>query len=201
MRKPKLNTAKTLRDRKGRFAARGSGWRLLLALLAAFILALAIWWLDATFFPVIVSPVPEENYVSPVSKTEVRPAVKFAVVPVESKEERPEAQVSVLVEAVAAKYAHGDYEKYRLIYQLHCLLWKESNYYLNKAHGDNGLAGGALQFHEGTWVSFRREMMRQGLVAEIGSRYDLEQAVETAAWALAHGKGNHWGPIARGECR
>ena len=43
-------------------------------------------------------------------------------------------------------------------------------------------------------------MLKKGLIKEIGSRYDLEQSIETTAWALLEGRGKEWGPILREEC-
>lgn len=86
-------------------------------------------------------------------------------------------------------------------YKLRCLYWKETRNGLDgEAHGDGGLAGGPYQFHQGTWDSYRRIMIGEGLVGEIGSRYNLEQAIETTAWAISTGRQEAWGPIKRHEC-
>lgn len=83
---------------------------------------------------------------------------------------------------------------------LHCLLYREAGYGSNKGHGDNGKAGGALQFHNPTWDGYRKIMMKRGLITEIGSRYDMEQAIETTAWAINDGRALAWGPFLRKEC-
>ncbi len=106
-----------------------------------------------------------------------------------------------LVAKFADKFGSTTDQKSRLRYLLHCLLYRESRHYNNRANGDNGQAGGPLQFHEYTFLSMRRQMMSEGLIGEIGSRYNPEDAIETGAWALANGLGNNWGPILRRECR
>lgn len=83
---------------------------------------------------------------------------------------------------------------------LHCLLNKESHYGEDKGMGDGGLAGGILQFHESTYIGYRKIMIKSGLVKSIGDRFDYENAIETTAWAINDGRGNAWGPILRGEC-
>jgi hypothetical protein len=35
----------------------------------------------------------------------------------------------------------------------------------------------------------------------MGSRLDMENAIDTAAWAIADGRETAWGPIARGEIK
>jgi hypothetical protein len=84
---------------------------------------------------------------------------------------------------------------------LHCLLFKESRYGSGKGKGDGGLASGPLQFHEATYQSYRSQMMKAGLANHVGSRDDLEDAVDTTAWAIANGRAKAWGPVYRGECR
>lgn len=77
-----------------------------------------------------------------------------------------------------------------------CLLEKESSYGKNKGHGDHGKAGGPLQFHQPTWNELRKKMGKP-----LGSRYNMEQSIETASWAISKGMGYLWGPIQRGECK
>lgn len=105
---------------------------------------------------------------------------------------------------LVAKYAdkYGDYygERSRLRATLHCLLNRESTHGSRKDHGDNGMAGGPMQFWEETYTRMRVKMITQGLTEEVGTRYDLEKAIETTAWAVKQGHGNEWGPILRGEC-
>lgn len=86
-------------------------------------------------------------------------------------------------------------------YKLRCLYWKESRNGTSDAHGDNGMAGGPLQFWQETYNNYRKIMIKRGLVTEIGSRYDLENAIETTVWAISDGRELAWGPILRGECK
>lgn len=84
---------------------------------------------------------------------------------------------------------------------LHCLLYYETKHGYDKGHGDNGKAGGILQFHEPTWQRMRKKMIKQGLVEDISNRYDEHNAIMTTAWAISEGRGSEWGPILRGECQ
>lgn len=80
---------------------------------------------------------------------------------------------------------------------MHCLAHRESGHGASNAHGDNGMAGGPFQFWEDTWNRMRKQMIKQGVAAEIGSRYDLKEAVRTTAWAIKEGRALEWGPILR----
>lgn len=80
---------------------------------------------------------------------------------------------------------------------MHCLAHRESGHGVSKAHGDGGLAGGPYQFHEATWQRMRKQMIKQGYAEEIGSRYDLKEAIRTTAWAIREGRALEWGPILR----
>lgn len=80
---------------------------------------------------------------------------------------------------------------------LHCLLHREAVHGTNKGHGDGGRAGGPLQFHQPTWDAYRKLMIQEGEATEIGSRYDMEQAIWTTAWAIKDGRAMAWGPVLR----
>jgi len=80
---------------------------------------------------------------------------------------------------------------------MHCLAHRESGHGASNAHGDGGLAGGAMQFHEETWNRMRKQMIKQGYATEIGSRYDLKESIRTTAWAIKEGRALEWGPILR----
>ena len=80
---------------------------------------------------------------------------------------------------------------------MHCLAHRESGHGASNAHGDGGLAGGPYQFHEATWQRMRKQMINQGVAQEIGSRYDLKEAVRTTTWAIREGRALEWGPILR----
>jgi len=130
------------------------------------------------------------------AREEPRPAPRVSESP-----KKEEVSYSELIEKYARKFSKNKTEEYRLTYLLHCLLKHESYYYLNQNCGDNGKACGPLQFHQETWNRFREQMLKEGLITEIGNRENPEQAIETTAWALTHGKENEWGPIRRRECR
>ena len=80
---------------------------------------------------------------------------------------------------------------------MHCLAHRESGHGASDGHGDGGLAGGPYQFHEATWQRMRKQMIKQGAATEIGSRYNLKQAIMTTAWAISQGRALEWGPILR----
>jgi hypothetical protein len=89
----------------------------------------------------------------------------------------------------------GQQSEMRMI--MHCLLNREAKHGYDQGHGDGGKAGGPLQFHNPTWIAYRKIMMEEGLVDELGSRYDMEQAIHTTVWAIHGGRAKAWGPILR----
>lgn len=80
---------------------------------------------------------------------------------------------------------------------MHCLLHIESSHGANKGHGDNGMAGGILQFWEETWAGYRKIMINEGYTEAISSRYNEKDAIYTTVWALKTNRGKAWGPIYR----
>lgn len=101
------------------------------------------------------------------------------------------------------QYCKGHYCRSRMRGIMHCLLTKESEHTFMTAsdhHGDNGMAGGILQYWPDTWTGFRKIMINKGLITEIGSRYNPEQAIETTVWAILDNREGNWGPVNRGEC-
>ncbi len=111
-----------------------------------------------------------------------------------------EVNYSDLIEKYAHKYSPTKIKALHLMSIMHCLIWKESWYNENKKCGDNDMACGPWQIWEETWIRFRKEMIKEGLITEIGDRRNPEQATETTAWALTHGKENEWGPIKTKKC-
>lgn len=109
-------------------------------------------------------------------------------------------EYDILVSKYADKYGRTYGEQSRLRATLHCLLNKESTHGSRNDHGDNGMAGGPMQFWEETYIRMRGQMIKDGIVKEMGTRYDLEKAIETTAWAVTNGKGKEWGPVLRSEC-
>jgi hypothetical protein len=80
---------------------------------------------------------------------------------------------------------------------LHCLLNRETKHDVSKGHGDGGLAGGSLQYHEATWQGYRTRMMKAGVATEISTRYDLKEAIRITVWAIKNKRATAWGPILR----
>lgn len=132
----------------------------------------------------ILSPCPESGCISKVQAAEPK-----------------QMTTDEMVDFYANKYGKYPWEKLTIKVKLHYLLLRESAYGNSKNCGDGGLACGPLQFHESTYQSFRKIMMTKNLVKYIGSRFDLEDAIETTAWAISDGRENNWGPIARGEIK
>lgn len=113
----------------------------------------------------------------------------------------PTPKVDDIVDTYAKKYGTTIYRQNRTKAMLHFLLLREQNYGGSTNCGDGGKACGPLQFHEPTYISYRKIMINRGLVTELGSRLDMENAIETAAWAINDGRESAWGPIARGEIK
>lgn len=111
----------------------------------------------------------------------------------------PTPNVDKLVDTYSKKYGVDTYKQNRTKAMIHFLLLKEQNYGGSDACGDGGKACGPLQFHEPTYIGYRKIMIRRGLVSEIGSRLDMKDAIETTAWAINNGRETAWGPILRGE--
>jgi hypothetical protein len=84
---------------------------------------------------------------------------------------------------------------------LHYLLLREQNYGGSNNCGDSGKACGPLQFHEPTYIGYRKIMIQRRLIDIVGSRFNMDNAIETAAWAINDGREGAWGPIARGEIK
>jgi len=103
------------------------------------------------------------------------------------------------IDEYSKKFVKSEVEAMQIKVKLHFLVYKESKYGFDTNCGDSGKACGPLQFHESTWQGYRKIMLKEGLIDEIGSRLDMEQALETTAWAIATGRETAWGPIKRGE--
>ena len=101
----------------------------------------------------------------------------------------------------ADKFANKDKTASFLRYQLHCLANKETGHKATYKCGDGGLSCGIFQFKNDTWLGFRQQMIKEGLISEISSRDDDKQAVLTTAWALSKNRDMNWGPYVRGECQ
>lgn len=132
-----------------------------------------------------------------------RPTATPTIKPPLSKDlpsEYSEYQIDAWVTYYTIKYFPEGGKRNHAKQLLHCLLYREAGYGSNKGHGDNGKAGGPLQYHQPTWDGFRKIMLKKNLIKEIGSRYDMEQAIETTAWAISDNRALNWGPFLRKEC-
>lgn len=113
----------------------------------------------------------------------------------------PTPKIDDLVDTYSKKYGKTRYQANAIKVKLHFLLLKEQNYGGSNNCGDSGKACGPLQFHEPTYKAYRKIMIKNGFVTELGSRLDMEDAIETTAWAISDGRETAWGPIARGEIK
>lgn len=111
--------------------------------------------------------------------------------------EKPLLNADYWVGEYVDKYFTSPAQQSEMRMIMHCLLNRETKHDLDKGHGDGGKAGGPLQFHQPTWEGYRKIMIERGLVDEVGSRYDQEQAIETTVWAIKDGRAKAWGPILR----
>lgn len=116
-----------------------------------------------------------------------------------SEEFTRDERIDQWVNKYAFAYAKNRWEGLRTKTLLHFLLLKEQGYGGSANCGDSGLACGPLQFHESTYRRFRGSMMRANVVKAWGSRLDMEDAIQTAAWAICVGREREWGPVLRGE--
>jgi len=109
--------------------------------------------------------------------------------------------IDELIDKYSKKYANDNYNALYLKQLLHCVAYRESRYGYDRGCGDNGKACGIMQFWERTYINFRKIMIKKGIVHSSGNRLNYDNAIETAAWAIADGRGNDWGPILRGVCK
>ena len=114
---------------------------------------------------------------------------------------REKENIDTWIDKYAKKYSKSKTQESRLKYQLHCLAYFETKHNAFKTCGDSQKACGLYQYHLNTWISFRKIMIKKGLIDEIGDRFNVKQAIETTAWALSDGRINNWGPAKRGKCQ
>jgi hypothetical protein len=168
-----------------------------------FLVVIALCWVLVALAVAIkqwYDKLPTDPIVSPVSAQEVEVyKVKF-LNEAEAKESTRGA-IPNMVEMSAEKFTKNTKQKNHIMYQLFCLLREESNLGEVETCGDSGKSCGVLQFREATYNRMRREMIRKGLVTELGDRFSPFYSIETTAYALVQGYGNEWGPISRGECK
>lgn len=138
--------------------------------------------------------------VSPTPTPTIEPKEEIVEKPVEKLviyQENSDMTSDELVGFYVDEYFNNASQRSEMRMIMHCLLHRESRHDSDKTHGDGGRAGGPLQFHSPTWEGYRRKMIDEGLVIEIGSRYDLEQAIHTTVWAIKNHRSLAWGPILR----
>lgn len=148
-------------------------------------------WCFLTLFLIwsVGSYVEAHRLISPCPDTGCHVAVVYA----------DETKVDELVDIYSFRYGKTRYERNRIKALLHFLLLKEQNYGGSDSCGDHGLACGPLQYHQATYESFRKIMMKKGFVKTMGSRLNMKDAIETTAWAISDGREGNWGPVARKE--
>lgn len=137
--------------------------------------------------------------ISPVSKPEVKIEVKqVEAIEIPPKKENLEiSEIDVVVGKYIDKYFSAKSQRSEMRMIMSCLLHRESKHNGDTGRGDGGLALGILQFHQETWNGYRKLMIKDYLVAEIGSPFNDEEAIETTVWAISTKRATAWGPIAR----
>lgn len=201
------------RNRSGRYASKSGRW-VALPLLTAIVLVGAYFWVsgnptDPTKLWGIVPKIKAEELelLSPIPtsspNTTPKPTATPTPTPIASKYLQgrldPGTQ-DVWIGVYADKFATKKISSSKLRYQLHCLAHKENGHSANNKCGDNGNACGMYQFWAETWQRMRGQMLKKGLITEIGDRWNDQQAIETTAYAITHGMEKEWGPILRGGC-
>jgi len=196
MTKAKSRIKKQRRDYHGKFTARMS-WKERLFIVSLLLGSMLLGYYNYSRNHVrdnsdVINKSGEQQSATPSAEVQ-----EISISIVEEVEAKTERDADYLVGFYVDKYFQSDTQRSEMRMIMHCLLHRESNHYSDNNHGDGGLAGGPLQFHQATWVAYRKIMMEGYFVSEIGSRYDLEQAIETAVWAISDGRGLAWGPILR----
>lgn len=107
--------------------------------------------------------------------------------------------IDEMIDIQCNKYEKTDGRINRCKAMMHFLAYREAGYGSNKSCGDGGLACGIMQFHEATYKSYRKIMIKLGHVSHEGSRWNEYDAIETTAWSISTGREKAWGPILRGE--
>lgn len=156
-----------------------------IGILAVFVLGVFLWYAVNT----------KQELISPLGDNEM-----IIIETIIVKKVYPET-LDGWVDEASEKFAKGPARQSIMKAKLHFLLSKESKHGNSEACGDSGLACGPMQFHQGTWLGYRKLMIKEGVADEIGDRLDMKQAIFTTAWAIADGRELAWGPLARGEIK
>lgn len=142
------------------------------------------------------SPAPRTESPSPTATP--TPEIVIKEIEKEAPQKYPELQeIDLMVGQAVDEFFTSPTQRSEVRMIIHCLLNRESKHNLIKDKGDNGKAEGVLQFHEETWVRFRKLMIKKGLATEVGSQYDLKEAIRTTVWAIKDNRAKNWGPILR----
>lgn len=143
---------------------------------------------EAQWFDNVIAPCPEK---CAGSSAELHPPVPTPT----------PMTLDAMIDKYAMKYGSTKWIQLRTKALLHAMLLHETAYGNTTKCGDQGLSCGPLQFREPTYNGFRKEMIKKGLVEEMGSRFDLENSIDTAAYMVATGHEDNWGPVLRGEVK
>jgi hypothetical protein len=114
-------------------------------------------------------------------------------------EEPKSLTIDEMVDKYSKQFGKTRWEQNRFKAMTHYLLLREQNYGGSNAMGDNGLAGGPMQFHAGTYTANRQRMIDKGLTDHMGSRFDMEDSISTAIYMFSLKQEKQWGPVARNE--
>lgn len=148
----------------------------------------------------IISPLPETKISGFGAIIQTVKAYEEIRLPIESICETDLCRFDYWVGKYTDKYFESNSQRSEVRMIMQCLLHRESGHQPhdeNGPHGDGGKAGGILQYHAPTWIAYRKIMMDEGLISEISSRYNPEQAIETTVWAISTGRAYAWGPVLR----
>lgn len=140
----------------------------------------------------------QDSQPTPTPKIETKKPIEIiqeikAVEPIEDDFKKSDELVGNAVDEFFT--SNGQRSEVRMI--MHCLLNRESKHNVSKGKGDGGLAQGPLQYHQETWVGYRKIMIKKGFATEIDSPYNLKEAIRTTVWAILDGRATAWGPILR----
>ena len=181
---------KLTRDNRGRFSRSVWGARLCALILA--ILALLYIY---SFYKQMEYK--NFKFVSPIVESK---EIDYKVTWLTDIDESVRKAIPNMVEMSAERFTTSAKQKNFIMYQLFCLLREESYLGETKTCGDSGKSCGFMQFKEATYNRIRKEMIKKGLVEELGNRFSPFYSIETTAYALTQGYGKEWGPIARKKC-
>lgn len=145
----------------------------------------------------------QEEFVSPIPPTPTptpSPTPTSTPTPTPTPTSTPQQDLDEAIGNAVDEFFTTEYTRSKMRATLHCLVSNESKHAYDDGHGDNGKAGGAFQFWNGTWTRMRKAMIKDGYANNLDNRYNLNEASRTTAYAFKQGWAKEWGPILRGEC-